>query len=269
MGDETIQFNERTVVDQELHALACRKFSFGVLGCDAVRTPALLGFVAQAVEAFKRRLRHGKSIETGDAERDNGSEGITSPAMNISRSLQIPAGRSLQAALAVALFCVACSSAPKEPLKPPIGELFPTASGTSLDGREVKLPADLAGQNCILLIGYEQRTQFDIDRWVMGLMQGGVKARILEIPTISGLVPTLISGWIDDGMRKGIPREDWPAVVTVYGGDASNLAAKLGRENPQNALVVAIDATGKITWFHNRGYSPRYVVELGNMLQMR
>ncbi|MDZ4773496.1 MAG: hypothetical protein SGI72_10220 [Planctomycetota bacterium] len=144
----------------------------------------------------------------------------------------------------------------------PTGRRFPTVKARSLSGESRELPGDLAGEPAILIIGYVQGAQFDIDRWIMGLMQVKSTVRILEVPTIDGIVPTLISSWIDSGMKSGIPSEDWPAVVTVYGNEASHIVAATGNEQPRNARVLLIDAEGRVVWFHDRGFSPAQLMAL-------
>lgn len=149
----------------------------------------------------------------------------------------------------------------------PVGELFPTVTGASLEEQSITLPDDLAGQPAVLLIGYKQRTQFDIDRWLMGFIQAGIEQPILEIPTIPGLVPSLASDWIDDGMRSGIPKEDWSVVVTLYGSSAKPVVELTGNENGQNARVVVLDEAGRIVWFDDTGYSPRKALEIAALLK--
>lgn len=137
----------------------------------------------------------------------------------------------------------------------PTGEAFPAVVGESLEKVETALPDDLAGAPAILLVGYKQSAQFDIDRWFMGLLQADAEARIVEVPTIPGLVPTIASGWIDDGMRAGIPPEDWGSVVTLYGGAAKPVAEFTGNESGQRARVLVLDAAGRVVWFDDAGYS--------------
>ena len=55
------------------------------------------------------------------------------------------------------------------PRRNPTGEAFPSVRGTSLEGAEVALPEVGKGAPLLLLIGYEQNTQFDLDRWLLGL----------------------------------------------------------------------------------------------------
>ena len=148
----------------------------------------------------------------------------------------------------------------------PIGEAFPSVRGQSLEKEGIQIPAAFTGGPAILLVGYKQSAQFDIDRWLMGLIQAEVKAQIVEIPTIPGLVPSLASSWIDDGMRSGIPREDWASVITLYGRAAKPVAALTGTESGQRARIVVLDPMGKVVWFDDEGYSARKATAVSNLV---
>ena len=170
------------------------------------------------------------------------------------------------ALVAVGAFLRAKSSPPTLANRDPIGETFPSVVGQSLEKERTEMPAAFAGEPAVLLIGYLQRAQFDIDRWVMGLLQSGVDARIVEVPTIPGLVPSLASGWIDDGMRSGIPREDWGAVVTLYGEAARPVAELTGTEKGRLTRVVVLDAEGEVVWFDDEGYAPRKALQVADLV---
>ena len=159
--------------------------------------------------------------------------------------------------LALAPALVACQSA--LPNQDPTGLAVPAVSGEDLDGTARSLPSQ---EPQILLVGYAQNAQFDIDRWILGLSQAGTPLPITEVPTIPGLAPGMIAGTIDQGMRDGIPPQDWAAVVTIYGDDAADLAAFTGTELPNNARVLLLDAAGRVAWFHDRGYGASLVLEL-------
>ena len=145
--------------------------------------------------------------------------------------------------------------------KDPGSRPFPDVRGTSLDGADMRLPAALRGAPAVLLVGYVQESQFDIDRWILGLKQLESSVKILEVPTIAGSLPKMASSFIDSGMRRGIPKEDWAAVVTVY-NDAPKIVELTGNEDPRNARVFLIDKEGQIRWFFDRGYSADRVLEL-------
>lgn len=175
-------------------------------------------------------------------------------------------GRAFALLCTVTALVVSAGCTSSLPNRDPTGESFPAVSGQSLEEETIELPAALAGEPAILLIGYEQDAQFDIDRWLMGLVQSGAEARILELPTIPGLVGRIASGWIDDGMRSGIPREDWSVVVTLYGSAAQPLAELTGTTNGQLARVLVLDADGKIVWFDDRGYAVRKALTVSRVI---
>lgn len=142
-----------------------------------------------------------------------------------------------------------------------IGKTFPTVKGVGLDDKEWLLPTDLAGKPALLLIGYRQNTQFDLDRWMLGLAQLRTPIDLYEIPTIKGLLPGLFANQIDDGMRSGIPKELWKAVITVY-SDADKITSFTGTANPGNGRIILLNSTGKVEWAHDRGFGPQLLLDL-------
>jgi len=168
-------------------------------------------------------------------------------------------------AVAVTASFSSCSST--IPRRDPMGETFPSVEGESLQGDRVRLPNDMFGEPALLLIGYRQKAQFDLDRWILGLMQAQTPIRIFEVPTIPGLIPGMIAGTIDDGMRSGIPMEDWAIVVTLYGDNASGVARWTGTEDGLNGRIVLLDAEGRAVWFHDRGYSATSLLDLDRVIR--
>jgi len=151
------------------------------------------------------------------------------------------------------------------PRNNPAGERFPTVLGTSLNGEEIELPTKLNGEPSLLIVGYVQDAQFDIDRWLIGASMGKLNIPVLELPTIRGLAPRVIAPWIEQGMRDGIPKQDWHTVITVY-SDADKIAALTGTEKPRNARVLLLNETGQIVWFHDDGFSASVLEELASKL---
>ena len=143
----------------------------------------------------------------------------------------------------------------------PFGEYFPTVNGQTLTEEERELPNYFKGSYVVLLLGYEQDSQFDIDRWLIGLDMTETKIKAYEIPTIQGLFPRMFKSSIDNGMRKGIPKELWGGVITIY-GDGAKVQEFTGNENPNNARVILLDQMGKVIYFHERGFSVQALNEL-------
>ena len=135
-----------------------------------------------------------------------------------------------------------------------VGKSFPVVTGESLEKNMVRIPNDFKGDFTLLLIGYKQNSQFDIDRWLIGLDMTNTKVDVYEIPTIAGLFPRMFSTFIDNGMRKGIPKALWKGIITVY-EDGERIQAFTGNQNPNNARVLLLDKNGVILYFYDEGFS--------------
>jgi len=155
--------------------------------------------------------------------------------------------------LVISLVLGACTSY-DYPSQVTLGEKMISASGESLEGNTVVIPKDFAGEQTLLLFGYVQDSQFDIDRWLIGLDMTATQIAVYEIPTIKGMLPRMFKTFIDSGMRKGIPKELWKGVVTVY-DDGDKLQRYTGNENPNNARVMLLSADGHVLYFYDRGFS--------------
>jgi hypothetical protein len=134
------------------------------------------------------------------------------------------------------------------------GQPFPSVSGENLEQKEINIPEDFKGNITLLLIGYKQNSQFDIDRWLIGLDMTSTQVDVYEIPTIQGLFPKMFSTFIDNGMRSGIPKSLWKGVVTVY-EDGEKVQDFTGNENPNNTRVVLINEEGIVLYFYDEGFS--------------
>jgi hypothetical protein len=124
----------------------------------------------------------------------------------------------------------------------------------------MNIPEAFKGKKTLLLIGYKQNSQFDIDRWFIGLDmtktigEGENTVDVYEIPTIQGVLPRMFSSMIDNGMRKGIPQPLWNNVITVY-QDGDQVQALTGNTYPNNARVVLLDEHSTIIYFYAEGFS--------------
>jgi hypothetical protein len=162
--------------------------------------------------------------------------------------------------LALCLSITACSNTVTAP-STVVSEKFPRVEGENLNKERITIPDHYRGKNTLLLVGYTQKTQFDIDRWILGALQAEIPVEIVEVPTIAGMMPQMVQGFINGGMRKGIPQNDWASVVTVY-EDAPKIISALGNERPQSAYAVLLDKEGTIIWSSNIGYSASQILDL-------
>lgn len=146
-----------------------------------------------------------------------------------------------------------------------IGDTMVEAKGESLEGEAVVIPKDFIGQETLLLFGYKQDSQFDIDRWLIGLDMTQTNVAAYEIPTIQGMLPRMFRGFIDGGMRKGIPKQLWKGVVTVY-ADGDKVQRFTGNLNPNNARVMLLNKEGNIVYFYDQGFSVEALNEVRSHL---
>jgi len=134
------------------------------------------------------------------------------------------------------------------------GKNFPSITGQTLEKKTVNIPDDFSEKFTLLLIGYTQNSQFDIDRWLIGLDMTNTNVATYELPTIQGLFPKMFSTVINNGMRSGIPKQLWKGVVTVY-EDGEKIQAFTGNERPNNCRVILLNNRGKILHFYDQGFS--------------
>jgi hypothetical protein len=130
----------------------------------------------------------------------------------------------------------------------PVGRRFPSVSAPALSGRPMRLPEDLAGSPAALLVAYRRGAQTDIDRWRDLLAREEPSLAVYEVPVIPSLVWRPLAGWIDAGMRGGVPRALWPHVVTLY-EDGAVVREFLGDRGGLAACVVLLDKKGVVRWF--------------------
>ena len=142
-----------------------------------------------------------------------------------------------------------------------LGEVFPSVKGESLNKKSWLIPQDFAGTNILLLVGYKQDSQFDIDRWLIGIDMKKIDIKVYELPTIQGMFPRMFKTQINNGMRKGIPNPLWGAVITIY-SDGNRVQEFTGNEKPNNARVILLDKKGTIQYFYDRGFSVQALNEL-------
>lgn len=146
------------------------------------------------------------------------------------------------------------------------GKKFPLVSGQNLEDKKITIPTDFKGDFTLLLIGYKQDAQFDIDRWLIALDMTETRINVYEIPTIQGLFPRMFSTMINNGMRNGIPKELWKGVITLY-KDGNKVQQFTGNEKPNNARVLLLDKTGTIVFFYDRGFSVAALKQVKNLLR--
>ena len=127
---------------------------------------------------------------------------------------------------------------------------FPTVEGSSLSGVRHRLPGSLAHDLNLLLVAFRQWQQKDVDTWVpvadeLASTVEGFGA--YEIPVISRAYKPF-SGFIDGGMRSGIPDTGVrDATITLYIDRAPFMEA-LGIRRPDAIAPMLVTPGGAVLW---------------------
>jgi hypothetical protein len=126
--------------------------------------------------------------------------------------------------------------------------VFPEVSGRNLEGREFRLPNDFEGRANLVLIAFQRDHQALVDTWMpaaAALSESLPDFRYYELPTI-GSGYKLFRGFIDGGMRSGIPdREARERTITLY-LDKDDFRGALGLASDETIYVLVLDASGKV-----------------------
>lgn len=161
-------------------------------------------------------------------------------------------GAAAGIALASALFLLVpgCGTPVTGRTFDPAAPVFPTVKGESLNNRAFTIPADLDAPFNVLLVAFYRGQQSQVDTWLPTARQiivDHANVEYYEMPTISGAWG-VARGWIDGGMRSGIP--DFGArerTVTIY-TDTSKFRELAGIENPEQIWVGLVDRAGRVYW---------------------
>jgi hypothetical protein len=95
---------------------------------------------------------------------------------------------------------------------------FPAMSVETLSGNKIELPNYSIGKPTVICLVFEQDAQRLVDTWTKPILEKYNKAEVnyYEIPMISAGYK-FMSGFIDKGMRGGVPEELHNNVATYYG----------------------------------------------------
>ena len=135
-----------------------------------------------------------------------------------------------------------------------VGEPLPTLRGEFLTGQTVVLPRAATGRVALLLLGFSYDSRFAVEAWAQRFREQfhpDPRLTFCEIPMIGGLA-SMGKWFIDSGMRRGTPREDYEHVITVYGG-TDPWKQRVGFRDPKAAYLILLDASGRVAWRYAGG----------------
>jgi hypothetical protein len=126
---------------------------------------------------------------------------------------------------------------------------FPRITAENLNREPVTLPDDLSGNPALVLIAYKREQQLNVNTWLdrMGEIEEAIPGvQIIETPTISSGRWGWMAGFIDGGMRSGIPDTDARGrTITLY-TSVSLFNQALNIESVDTIYAVLLDADGEV-----------------------
>jgi hypothetical protein len=141
---------------------------------------------------------------------------------------------------------------------------IPSTTGTTLDGKSIVLPRDLAPQATVLILGFTQHSQDATTAW-----EKAVRASILapgityfDIPFLED-APRFVRPMILRAIRKQVPDIVKPRFLPLTTDEAAwKQVASFSDSAPHAAYVLLVDRAGNIRWQTHDALSPELLTQL-------
>jgi hypothetical protein len=134
---------------------------------------------------------------------------------------------------------------------------FPSLTGTSLLGDQVRLPSELPSERTLVLCAFKQHQQGQVDRWIdravaeLGVaasplgLKGDVATAVIEVPCL-GRKWRPVRRFIDGGMASSIAQPPILArTITVY-GDVAAIVRALGAPSTAEVQARVVRRSGEV-----------------------
>lgn len=131
---------------------------------------------------------------------------------------------------------------------------FPTLAAQTLAGNDITFPEDIRGQKTFIAMVFEDLGAFmtpqnQANKWAevyeQYLQPEGVV--FYEIPMMASAF-SIVRGWVDNGMRSGIPIEKHDNIACYY-GDKGKYKRALDIGTYKEAQIFVLDEQGQILFF--------------------
>lgn len=123
---------------------------------------------------------------------------------------------------------------------------FPTLTAETLAGNKITLPDAVKGKKAFLVVAFERKAQSQADDWYsVYAKQFQAEGYVFyELPMISSMWKWM-SGFIDSGMRSGVPSYKHNNVATFY-GPLDDYIKAFGVKDRSVVYIFTLNETGEI-----------------------
>ena len=146
---------------------------------------------------------------------------------------------------------------------------FPNVTGKNLNGTAFHLPADFASPVNLVFVAFLREQQDDVDSWkpfVTELKAKYPQLGVYEVPTLSRGY-ALIRGFIDGGMRSGIPDPNVRATTITLYLDKGAFDRELGIDSETAITVLLVRPSGEILWRTTGRFDAAHAPQLDGYLR--
>jgi hypothetical protein len=127
---------------------------------------------------------------------------------------------------------------------------FPRLSASDLEGRRYELPDDLPPGPRLVVLPFQRWQQVLVEGWKAAaepLRRERPDLTVWEVPSLSRGY-RVMRGYIDGGMRAGIPDEDVRRHTLTTYTDLRLLADQLALPTFDTVYAFLLDGSGRIAW---------------------
>ncbi len=143
-----------------------------------------------------------------------------------------------------------------------INSTFLELKAETLSKKEITFPTDVSGKSTVLIIAFKGEAQKLVDTWTIPILKKYTNQEInfYEIPMISGGYK-IAKGFINKGMRSGVPKKNHGNVATYY-GKLKDYKTNLMMNNNKSIYLYLLDKTGKIKYISDAEATETKLTEL-------
>lgn len=157
------------------------------------------------------------------------------------------------------------------------GKNFPILSGTTLDNKQVHLPADTKGKFTLIGLAYSQGAESELSTWFQpvfstfiekakpGLFNESYDVNLYFIPMFTG-VNQAASGAAIKKMKEGVDKSLAPYVL-IYKGELKGYKEQLDFEKKDTPYFFVLNKEGKIIHTESGKYSDEKMAKIEELLE--